>query len=1014
MNHLRTFVLTLFFWLSLCFLHAQQLPHLYGYGPPNHHGNIAKLSKQVDLVGDVNRDGYSDLISFLGTSFSNSLRGNVLVKLWDRSTGTFLSQETWHTDFNSNDELPLMGDVNGDGRDDIIFFSRGSSADVYVAVSDGTTFWPRQKWHDNFCINSEIPLVADIDGDGDDDILTFTRGNSANVFIALSNGSNEFIGTGRRWKSNFCPGLAVPMVGDVNGDGRADILSFIRSSQSGSARGDVMVALSSGSNFGDSNRWHNWFALGSEVPLVGDVDGNGKDDILTFTGGSNPRTYVALSSGNQFQSATILNHDFADGNKKPMMGSFNFDLNRDLISVNADQILSTSRIEIATAGGHATANTPKVGDYGYGTMGVNWSLIPLVSRPPTTTRKLIVVLVEVPGRPSFASQGKTRAGFEKLFFGPEHPNIASYFSEMSGGKFTYENEAVFGPMQLDPDDYPSGGISGNLKEILRTQGIDFRFYDQDNNNRIEDRELSIIMVDNITDAGGVTIGSSETISYGGESIEVANTIALAGYRGVFDLFAHELSHQLATIDMYSSGCYSTRATLMHCNATTSPDSLVHLDPYHKMRLGWITPRVFDVRYPGSAFIDVAPEAAGPRSPILLKNDQRDSQEFYMVDYRNPHWTGGIQAYPNSPAAGYDVHAASRGLGLWYYQLNEISKFVVRPAVVIPGTDGVLNTTPFSGSDDLVVGNTIRPGPDGILQTFENGVLAGDDGRRDDVMAFLSSTPADYSSRASSTFYKAAQAPLSPEWFDRSPVDGGLEMLFDETLSDTGQGYVQWGNDFTPFLTGFNSPSAVGLARFNLIGTLGKDRTSIIPAFAVDDQVYEAKITSWNFETGRAQISTPWNIPAGKGRVFFYRDATRQTVSNSLAVTISNRYLDWITGYLGARLNSNPDLANPSADPDGDCWPNIAEYLIDSDPGDSRSTPGASMTIIPGESFHFQWSVVNNRIPLVRFVAETSPNLRDWTSAPIQTIESNGDRRTMEIVREGNFERLFARLRFIID
>ncbi|MFO0930647.1 MAG: VCBS repeat-containing protein [Gemmataceae bacterium] len=158
------------------------------------------------------------------------------------------------------------------------------------------TFGAEQKWHDWFSINNETPLVGDFNGDGKKDLATFTRGSTGDVYVALSTGSG-FSGTGWKWHNNFCFGSEVPLVGDFNGDGKDDIATFTRGST-----GDVYVALSTGSSFsGTGWKWHNNFCFGTEVPLVGDFNGDGKDDIATFTRGSTGDVFVALSNGKRIQ-----------------------------------------------------------------------------------------------------------------------------------------------------------------------------------------------------------------------------------------------------------------------------------------------------------------------------------------------------------------------------------------------------------------------------------------------------------------------------------------------------------------------------------------------------------------------------------------------------------------------------------------------------------------------------------------------------------------------------------------
>ncbi|MFI7431842.1 peptidoglycan DD-metalloendopeptidase family protein, partial [Micromonospora sp. NPDC049836] len=184
-------------------------------------------------------------------------------------------------------------DFTGDGRDDVVAFTRGTLNDVYVASSTGSSFAGTSvKWHDFFGLDGETLLSGDFDGDGRDDIVTFTHGSLADVYVALSTGTG--FGPSSRWHDWFAPGAEVPAVGDVNGDGRDDIVTFTHD-----AAADVYVALSTGSSFaGTATKWHEYFSIAGEYPALGDVNGDGRDDLITFTQGpaSASDVIVALST----------------------------------------------------------------------------------------------------------------------------------------------------------------------------------------------------------------------------------------------------------------------------------------------------------------------------------------------------------------------------------------------------------------------------------------------------------------------------------------------------------------------------------------------------------------------------------------------------------------------------------------------------------------------------------------------------------------------------------------------
>jgi hypothetical protein len=199
-------------------------------------------------------------------------------------------------------ETPYVGDFNGDGKTDLITFTRDNPAsfgDVYVSLSLGTSFQTvSSKWHDFFAISTaEQVVIGDYNGDGKDDVGTWLSNTSRQFYVALSQGNG--MGTATVWANSIGTSSSdVLFAGDVNGDGKKDLIAFART------EGKVYVAISNGTTFGTPTVWHNFFAVSTyERPRVGDLNGDGRADIITFATDSPTAfgdVYVAVSNGTQF------------------------------------------------------------------------------------------------------------------------------------------------------------------------------------------------------------------------------------------------------------------------------------------------------------------------------------------------------------------------------------------------------------------------------------------------------------------------------------------------------------------------------------------------------------------------------------------------------------------------------------------------------------------------------------------------------------------------------------------
>jgi len=170
-------------------------------------------------AGDVDGDGFDEIITGTGAG------ARPHVKVFDGRTGSELQSFFAYGAGFSGGVSVATGDINGDGYADIITGS-GPGAGGHVKVFDGVTsaeirsFFP----YDPAFMGGVFVGSGDVNGDGFDDIITGS-GAGASPHVKVFDGrSGSGLHSFFPYSASFSGGVRVA-AGDLDGDGRAEILT---------------------------------------------------------------------------------------------------------------------------------------------------------------------------------------------------------------------------------------------------------------------------------------------------------------------------------------------------------------------------------------------------------------------------------------------------------------------------------------------------------------------------------------------------------------------------------------------------------------------------------------------------------------------------------------------------------------------------------------------------------------------------------------------------------------------